>query len=47
MRQDGLPGIFGTRRSETATGRIERGYQILIQGKDVYEGLAHENSGKT
>lgn len=46
MRQDGLPGIFGTRRSETATGRIERGYQILIQGKDTYKDMAHGNSAK-
>jgi hypothetical protein len=47
MRQDGLPGIFGTRRSEAATGRIERGYQILIQGKNTYEDMAHGNSAKT
>jgi len=46
MRQDGLPGIFGTRRNETATGRIERRYQVLIQGEEFYEDMAHENSGK-
>jgi hypothetical protein len=41
MRQDGLPGIFGTRRDETATGRIERRYQILIQGENGCEYTAH------
>jgi len=46
MRQDGLSGIFGTRRSETATGRIERGYQILIQGEYSYEDMAHEKLRK-